>query len=118
MRRPSDRAELWRRWRERLAGVRRRAWSPDEIECGRYMAKRGGQWQAVQIDIAREIDSETGELLGDERFVAWVGVDKFEEFERVVDIWARCGSRPVSDEEYKRLLHMPAITSLTTNVVT
>lgn len=116
MRRPSDRAQLWERWRRRVAGDRALTINVDAPECGRYMAKRRGQWTAVQIDIEQEI--EDGELVSDERFVAWLGEDKFTDEHKVHDIWLRCSGRPISDEEYRRLMKMPKISDLTRSVIT
>lgn len=126
MRRPSDRSELWRAWREHVAplreGERRKRWrfNPNDPQCGRYQAKRGGQWVAVQIDIAPPEVDENGELLADEQFVAWVGEEKFEG-ERVFDIWARCCQRPITDEEWRRLMKLAPIvegSDLTRTVIT
>lgn len=123
MRRPSDRAQLWARWRERLdqrrAGdMRARDWPFDEPQCGRYQSKRHGQHVAVQIDIEQEIDPETGELLEPERLVAFVQGERFDDFECVVSIWQRCGAKPITDEEFRRLLNLPRIESLGRTVIT
>lgn len=118
MRKPSDRAELWRRWRERLTGVRPRAWAFDQVECGRYRGKRRGQWVAVQIDIEQEIDPDTGELLAPESYVAFVNGERFDDFERVVTIWERCGAYPIDDDQFRRLSNLPRVENLGSVIVT
>jgi len=119
VRRPSDRAALWRRYRARIGGARL-SWSPEEIECGRYKAKRRGQFVAVQIDIEGEVDDD-GELISDERFVAFIytaHTTNKVEGEKVFDVWSRCGGRPITDEEFRTLAGLPSGIDLRRDVIT
>lgn len=115
MRRPSDRAALWQWWRDALArkpGLRR----PIEPQCGRYQAKRRGQWVAVQIDVVSTID-ENGELIEDETLSAWVQGERFDEPDKVEAIWLAC-KNPITDEEFRRIANTPRVDDLTRSVVT
>lgn len=117
MRRPSDRADAWDTWRSRLLGMRYDITSMPH--CGWFKAKRFGQWTAVQIDLVQDIDPETGELLGDEHFCAFVGAhDVFYEQAKVEEIWLRCAANPISEAEAERLLAMPPVSDLTRSVIT
>lgn len=116
MRQPSDRRALWAKWEARIAGDPV-AFDPQEPECGQFKAKRRGQWAAVQIDIERDIDPDTGELEGDERIVAFVNGEKFTG-EKVYDIWLRCCMRPISTPEFRRLMNLPERIDLTRSVIT
>lgn len=116
MRAPTDRAKAWAPWRRMLAGERVRI--DDAPLCGWYKAKRFGQWTAVQIDLVQDVDPETGELIGDERFVAFVGkTDVFYEADKIAEIWLRCAANPMSEAEAERLLRMPAVSDLSRQVI-
>lgn len=116
MRAPSDRAEAWELWRRMLEGERVEL--ADTPHCGWFKAKRRGQWTAVQIDLVQDLDSETGELLGDERFVTFVGTnDVFYEADKVAEIWLRCAGNPIGEAEAERLLRMPAVSDLSREVI-
>lgn len=116
MRRPTDRTLAWANWRQRLAGVRLPV-TPGDPQCGFYRAKRHGNWAGVQIDIVAEVDEETGELLGDERFVAFVGADAFYDRNYVDEIWLRCCDKPISETEFERLLKAPKVNDLSREVI-
>lgn len=116
MRAPTDRTAAWEPWRRMLAGER--VAITDTPCCGWYRAKRRGQWCAVQIDLVQDIDPETGELLGDERFVAFLGAnDVFYEAEKVADVWLRCAANPIGEAEAERLLRMPPVSDLSREVI-
>lgn len=116
MRRPTDRALAWQPWRDMLDG-KPVAITPDQPQCGWYRAKRRGQWVAVQIDLIAETDPETGELVSEESFVAFVGADTFFERSKVDEIWLRCAGNPITEAEAERLLKMPEVADLTRQVV-
>lgn len=115
MRKPSDRHALWDHWRRRVAGEVLPI-SADEIQCGFYRAKRFGQFVGVQIDIVGATDPDTGELIEQERFAAFIGQDQFFGA-HVEDIWLRCGGSPISEQEFERLERMPAVSDLTRAVI-
>lgn len=116
MRRPTDRALAWDHWRRRLNGERLEITS--QPQCGWYRAKRRGQWVAVQIDLQQEIDPETGDLITDERPIAFIGDDVFYDAARVGEIWLHCAAHPITEAEAERLLRMPAVRDLSRQVVT
>lgn len=115
MRRPTDRNAAWAHWRDRVAGIARPI-TPDAPQAGFYRARRHGRHVGVQIDLWQEIDEATGELLSDERIVAFIGADTFFD-EHVHDIWLRCGGQPISEAEFERLERMPAVDDLTRAVI-
>ncbi len=114
MRRPTDRAEAWATWRQRLAGERVEITSAPH--CGWFKARRNGCWTAVQIDLVQSVDDE-GCLIEPERFVAFVGADVFYEEARIEAIWLACAKSPISEEEAERLLRMPQVSDLSRQVV-
>lgn len=91
--------------------------TPDQPRCGFYKARRRGQWCAVQIDLIAETDPDTGELVSEETYVAFVGADAFYERAKVDEIWLRCAGNPISEAEAERLLRMPAVADLTRQVI-
>ena len=109
---PSDRRALWAAWEDRLAG--RRVELTAAPQCGLYKARRDGRWVGVQIDIESDTDPETGELVGDERFVAWIQHERFD----AEDVWPYAAKNPVTREEFKRLLTQPIVNDLSREVVT
>lgn len=116
MRRPTDRSDAWATWRAMLAGERVAV--TDTPCCGWWKAKRFGQWTAVQIDLVQDVCPDTGELLGDERFCAFVGPhDVFYDDDKVAAIWLRCAANPISEAEAERLLRMPAVSDLSRQVI-
>ncbi len=114
MRAPTDRAAAWAPWRRMLAGER--VAISDTPFCGWYRAKRRGQYVAVQIDLIQDVCPDTGELVSDERFVAFVGGDVFYDQERVADVWMRCLGA-IGEAEAERLLRMPAVSDLSRQVI-
>lgn len=112
---PSDRAMLWGYWRERLAGAVRGV--PDDPQCGLWKAKCFGRWVGVQIDLVQDIDPDTGELVSDEKLVAFVGPDSFYDRKYVDDIWLRCASHPVTADEFERLQRAPEVSDLSREVI-
>lgn len=116
LRRPTDRAIAWQPWRDMLAGHHVPV-TPDQPLCGWFKAKRRGQWCAVQIDLIADTDPDTGELVSEESYVAFVGADAFYERAKVDEIWLRCAGNPISEQEAERLLRMPAVADLTRQVV-
>lgn len=116
LRRPTDRAAAWETWRRRLAGERVEITGAPHP--GWFKAKRFGQWTAVQIDLVADVDPDTGELVSDERFVAFVGAsDAFYEQAKVEAIWLRCAGHPISEAEAEQLLRMPAVSDLSREVI-
>jgi hypothetical protein len=115
MRKPTDRTEAWSRWRQRVEG--RALAITTTPECGFYRAKRKGQYVGVQIDLLQEIDEETGELRSEEQLIAMIGDDTFIG-DRVDAIWVACGGNPISEQEFERLLRMPAVSDLSRQVIT
>lgn len=111
IRAPSDRNALWQAWEDRLAG--KRVAITGTPQCGLYKARRNGRWVGVQIDIESDIDAETGELVGDERFVAWIAHERFD----ADAVWSYCAKHPINRDEFKRLLTQPAVNDLTREVV-
>jgi hypothetical protein len=71
IRQPSTFAQLHRWWLNAIAGrdVERHDGLP---ECGLYRMKlvSGGPWVPVEVKVVREIDPDTGELTGPEKYVA------------------------------------------------
>ncbi len=103
MRRPSTYLEAFRWWLDALAGrdVERLDGIP---ECGFYRMRnvKGGPWVPVKIVLEREIDHDTGELAGPERYIA--------EYEgrRVDAIWVWERVSPISRADYDRLVEWVA----------
>lgn len=99
MRRPSTYAEAYRWWRDALAGreVERHDGIP---ECGFYRMRnvKGGPWVPVKIVLERDIDPDTGELMGPERYIAEYDGKRSNAFW----VWGRVS--PISREEYDRLV--------------
>lgn len=121
MRAPSDRSALWARWRDRVApenAGRKFEISESDIDCGLYAAKRGGQLVAVQIDVEQIIDDDSGELIEEEKLVAWINGERFDEPSRVADIWLRCAKRPLTLTEFKRVSALPSGINLQRDVIT
>lgn len=116
MRRPTDRTQAWADWRARINGAPCTI-STDEIMCGFYKARRQGRFVGVQIDLWANIDPDTGELIEDEKLVAFVGPDTFFDLNKIHDIWLRCGGQPISEAEFERLERMPAVDDLTRAVI-
>lgn len=116
LRKPTDRAAAFAHWRRRVAGEQLQV-SADDIRCGLYRGKRKGQHVGVQIDLVQNIDPDTGELLSEESFVAFVGPDAFYDQAYVAEIWLRCCGAPVSEAEFKRLSRMPAVSDLSRGVI-
>lgn len=115
MRKPTDRTEAWDHWRRRVSGEVLPITS--EPRPGFYRAKRRGQYVGVQIDLLQEIDEETGELRSEEQLIAMIGDDTFIG-DRVDAIWVACGGNPISEQEFERLLRMPAVSDLSRQVIT
>src|SRR5262249_43923208 len=107
----------WENWRRRLAGEKIDC-HPDEPQCGWYRAKRSGRFVAVQIDLIQDIDADTGELVSDECFIAFIDRDVFYEDVKVAEIWIRCCGTPIAEAEAQRLLTMPKVSDLSREVVT
>lgn len=116
MRRPTDLTAAWAHWRDRINGVPR-AVTPDQPQPGLYRARRHGRHVGVQIDLVQEIDPATGELIAEERFVAFVGADAFYDRRYIDDVWLRCAGNPISEAEFARLQAMPAVDDLTRAVI-
>lgn len=116
MRRPTDRAAAWANWRARSEG---RALPVGAApECGFYKARRGGRFICVQIDLIAETDPDTGELLSDERYVAFLGADATIYDAAMIDeIWLRCAANPITEAEAERLLRAPAVSDLSREVI-
>jgi hypothetical protein len=70
-------------------------------ECGYYSMRdvSGGPYVPVRIELEADVNPETGELEGPERFVAIAGED---ERRNAVNLWTRLD--PISKEEYDRIL--------------
>ncbi len=115
MRRPTDRAAAWADWRARINGEPRPI-TAMEPQPGFYRARRAGRHIGVQIDLWQEIDEATGELLSEERLVAFIGKDTFFDL-HVEEIWLRCGGQPISEAEFERLERMPAVDDLTRSII-
>ena len=111
MRQPSDRTAAWAQWRARLDGaVVQLGTAP---VCGLYKAKRFGRWVAVQIDLAQEIDPDTGELLADEELSAWRNGEPVDP----CDVWTYCAANPIGADEFQRLQRAPVVVDLSKEFV-
>lgn len=112
IRAPTDRAAAWAWWTAAIGGhVDER---PMEPQCGLYRAKVFGQWRPAWIDLQQPTDSETGELIADERLVCVVdGVERDAD-----DAWPYLD--PINDHEFQRLQRAPRLSGrdLTKEVIT
>jgi hypothetical protein len=113
MRTPTDRVAAWDWWRQRIAGVPDLDALVDEPRCGLFEGKSAGRRVPVSIDLAQEIDPETGELIADERFVA-----VFDGLARdAYELWAYICETPISEAEHARLTRMPKVRDLSREVI-
>ena len=98
IRQPSTFTQAYGWWLDAIAGreVERHDGLP---ECGYFQMKnvKGGPWVPVHITLSRDIDAETGELTGPERYVAHVEGRTM----GPVFIWDRL--EPISRDAYEDL---------------
>ena len=98
MREPSTFKQVYGWWLDAIAGreVPRHDGLP---ECGFYRMKHvsGGPWVPVEVKLVREIDLDTGELTGPERYVALIEGDVRDP----APIWDRL--EPISRDDYECL---------------
>lgn len=104
MRRPTPKAAQAAHWRARLRGERVPL-HEDEPQCGLYAIRfSSGELVPVRISLISPVN-KNGELVGDEIMVAVISetmeIRKTHGLNRV---WLDCAKRPISKEEYDRLL--------------
>ena len=95
---PDDVAFAW--WRDALAG-RSPPLRDGEPQCGFYVRRlvKGGPLVPARIWLQREVDEETGELIGDETMLCKVG----NTMRDASDEWVWLAARPISEAEYHHL---------------
>jgi hypothetical protein len=111
IRSPSSREAAWEHYAARMRGEFRELTT--EPQPGLYSVKRNGRRVPVQIDLVQDID-EAGELLSDERIVAWVDG----EITDADSVWSYAAKHPITQEEFDRLKNRPAVLDLTREIVT
>lgn len=104
---PTDRFAAWAYWREWLArgdDVRTMA-----TAAGYYLLKDGKARVPIMIDIVADVCPESGELLGDEVLMAWIG-DR-QRPRPANDVWTYIVG-PITEEDYRKRLARPEVTDL------
>lgn len=103
---PDDRLYAWHREALFSPDTPRQDGMP---EAGWYRMQlvKGGPWVAVEIWCDREIDPDTGELMGPERLIGSANGNPLTRDE-IEDAWTRM--RPISRDDYGALLRRIAAT--------
>ncbi|WYK05445.1 hypothetical protein DWF04_005935 [Cereibacter sphaeroides f. sp. denitrificans] len=103
IRQPSSAKQLYAWWNAALSNpdMPRHEGIP---EAGFYKTRlcRGGPWVPVRLYVEREIDPETGELLGPERIVAECEGER----RRAEPLWLHL--QPISRAEFDEITERPA----------
>lgn len=117
MRKPSDRHALWAWWRANQGAPQGDI--PDDPQCGLYKVRRKDRtWMAGAIDLLQDIDDETGELMSDEKLVAYVNTAERQWDRDPHAAWPYMGQNPITERDHFALLHQPRITDLSRQVIT
>lgn len=117
MREPSDRHALWAWWRAHQGGTP--AEIPAEPQCGLYKVRtKQRNWIAGAIDLLQDICPDTGDLMSDEKLVAYVNAGARQWDRDPHAAWPFMAQHPLTQSDHTRLLHAPFVSDLSRQVIT